>query len=421
MRKIHIITEYVPLFAGMLMLLSSCEHKDLCFDHDPHAPKSEVRIEAEYEKEWQYTYEGSTDWKNYPTWQESFGMEYDALRPGIPDGLRMQVYNADGSDEIVNIAPEGEVVYMRPGEHSLLFYNNDTEYIVFDEMQSFASAKATTRTRTRSSYLGNSYMDTKNENTVNQPDMLYGSYMESYVAERSTETDVIPVTMHPLVFTYLVRYEFSHGLEYVSLARGALAGMAQAVWLNSGRTSDEAATVLYDCTVEDFGTQALVRSFGIPDFPNEHYGTRAGRKYGLNLEVRLKNGKIKSFDFDVTDQVAAQPQGGVIVVKGIEPCVKNWKKPITLARHAYGDVYKNTEMIIPGPGKVELVYTAADGTEERALVHDARAADVHRARADRQAHDALTGLAVQLGSPGDELTDGAGDALARDLPLRGQL
>ena len=59
-----------------------------------------------------------------------------------------------------------------------------------------------------------------------------------------------------------------------------------------------------------------------------------------------------------------------IVVKGIEPCVKNWKKPITLARHAYGDVYKNTEMIIPGPGKVELVYTAQDGTETRELVHN---------------------------------------------------
>lgn len=168
MKRIYTVMEYVPLLAGMLMLLSSCEHKDLCFDHDVHAPKSEVRIEAEYEKEWQYTYENGTDWKNYPTWQESFGMEYDALRPGIPDGLRVQVYNADGSDEIINIAPEGDVVYMRPGEHSLLFYNNDTEYIVFDKMQSFASAKATTRTRTRSSYLGNSYMDTKNENTVNQ-------------------------------------------------------------------------------------------------------------------------------------------------------------------------------------------------------------------------------------------------------------
>ena len=62
--------------------------------------------------------------------------------------------------------------------------------------------------------------------------------------------------------------------------------------------------------------------------------------------------------------------GAPIVVKGIDPCVRNWKKPITIARHAYGDVYKNTEMVIPGPGKVELVYTAEDGTETRELVHN---------------------------------------------------
>lgn len=65
-----------------------------------------------------------------------------------------------------------------------------------------------------------------------------------------------------------------------------------------------------------------------------------------------------------------------IVVKGIEPCVKNWKKPITIARHAYGDVYKNTEMKIPAAGKVELVYTAADGSETRALVHEFDSAGV---------------------------------------------
>ena len=59
-----------------------------------------------------------------------------------------------------------------------------------------------------------------------------------------------------------------------------------------------------------------------------------------------------------------------IVVKGIEPCVKNWKKPITIARHAYGDVYKNTEMKVPGPGKVALVYTAEDGTQTKELVFD---------------------------------------------------
>ncbi len=60
-----------------------------------------------------------------------------------------------------------------------------------------------------------------------------------------------------------------------------------------------------------------------------------------------------------------------IVVKGIEPCVKNWKKPITIARHAYGDVYKNTEMKIPGPGKVELgIHGRRRNTETRELVHN---------------------------------------------------
>ncbi len=59
-----------------------------------------------------------------------------------------------------------------------------------------------------------------------------------------------------------------------------------------------------------------------------------------------------------------------IVVKGIEPCVKNWVKPITLARHAYGDVYKNSEIQIPGAGKAELVFTAEDGTEIRETIHE---------------------------------------------------
>ena len=59
-----------------------------------------------------------------------------------------------------------------------------------------------------------------------------------------------------------------------------------------------------------------------------------------------------------------------IQVKGIEQCVKNWKKPITLARHAYGDVYKNVEIKVPGKGKAELVFTAEDGTEMRETIHE---------------------------------------------------
>ena len=59
-----------------------------------------------------------------------------------------------------------------------------------------------------------------------------------------------------------------------------------------------------------------------------------------------------------------------ITVKGIEPNVRSWKKPITIARHAYGDVYKGSEMKIPGAGKCEIVYTAEDGSETRELIHN---------------------------------------------------
>ncbi|MDO4798018.1 MAG: NADP-dependent isocitrate dehydrogenase [Coriobacteriales bacterium] len=66
-----------------------------------------------------------------------------------------------------------------------------------------------------------------------------------------------------------------------------------------------------------------------------------------------------------------------IVVRGIDPYVRTWKKPITIARHAYGDVYKNTELRVEGPGTVELVYTPADGGEPvRSLVHDFAGAGV---------------------------------------------
>jgi isocitrate dehydrogenase len=59
-----------------------------------------------------------------------------------------------------------------------------------------------------------------------------------------------------------------------------------------------------------------------------------------------------------------------IIVKGIEPLVKNWKKPITIARHAYGDVYKNVEIKVPGAGKAELVFTAEDGTVTKETIHE---------------------------------------------------
>ncbi|SET92061.1 NADP-dependent isocitrate dehydrogenase [Lacrimispora sphenoides] len=86
------------------------------------------------------------------------------------------------------------------------------------------------------------------------------------------------------------------------------------------------------------------------------------KEYSLKEMWKSPNGTIRAI---LDGTVFRAP----IVVKGIEPCVMNWKKPITIARHAYGDVYKGSEMKIPGTGKVELVYTAEDGSETRELVH----------------------------------------------------
>ena len=114
----------------------------------------------------------------------------------------------------------------------------------------------------------------------------------------------------------------------------------------------------------------------------------ATKKYGVAVkcatitpnEARMTEYNLKEMWKSPNGTIRAMLDGTVfrapIVVKGIEPCVKNWKKPITLARHAYGDVYKNTEMIIDAPGKVELVYTAEDGTEKRELIHQFNGAGI---------------------------------------------
>ncbi len=84
-------------------------------------------------------------------------------------------------------------------------------------------------------------------------------------------------------------------------------------------------------------------------------------EYGLKQMWKSPNGTIRAI---LDGTVFRAP----VVVKGVSPCVRNWEKPITIARHAYGDVYKNTEYRVPGPGKAELCFTGADGAEIRQTI-----------------------------------------------------
>ena len=114
----------------------------------------------------------------------------------------------------------------------------------------------------------------------------------------------------------------------------------------------------------------------------------ATKKYGVAVKCATITPNAARMDEYHLKEMWKSPNGTIraildgtvfrapIIVKGIEPCVKNWKKPITIARHAYGDVYKATEMKIPGAGKVELVYTAEDGSETREVIHNFTGAGV---------------------------------------------
>lgn len=307
------------IIASLIILLASCTHKDLCFDHDIHSPKVEYILDLSFDCEWEYNVESNIDWQK--EWSEKYGIDYDDIRPSEPEGVRVHVYNEDDQTETVrNLTKENSTIrFNKEGHYDLLFYNNDTEYIVFEDLESFGSAYATTRGLTRSTYKGNSLMTRADkEVTVNQPDMLFGAYVNSLYVERSIAADTLEVHLRPLVYTYLIRFEVDKGAEHVSLARGALAGMAKGVNLGNGRTTEDIATVMFECDmIGAFGIQALVRSFGIPDYPNPNY-TKGGSQYCLNLEVRLKNGKTQIHEFDITDQIENQPHGGVIIIDGIE-------------------------------------------------------------------------------------------------------
>ncbi|WP_077533559.1 NADP-dependent isocitrate dehydrogenase [Massiliimalia massiliensis] len=87
------------------------------------------------------------------------------------------------------------------------------------------------------------------------------------------------------------------------------------------------------------------------------------KEYNLSEMWKSPNGTIRAI---LDGTVFRTP----IIVKGITPYIPTWTKPITIARHAYGDVYKNTEMAVDGGSKAELVVTKADGSEERSLIHD---------------------------------------------------
>ena len=109
---------------------------------------------------------------------------------------------------------------------------------------------------------------------------------------------------------------------------------------------------------------------------------QATKKYGVAVKCATITPNAARMDEYHLKEMWKSPNGTIraildgtvfrtpIIVKGITPYIPTWTKPITIARHAYGDVYKNTEMVVKAGSKAELVVTDKDGNETRSLIHD---------------------------------------------------
>ena len=306
---------YTYLLCGLVILLSlsSCR-KELCYDHYPA-----IDLNFSWEQEWERDYGHN----HKATWDPALHRyENDDLRPDVPEWVKMVRYYDDGHIAERFFTPDGAKFEVETGAKcSFLFYNGDTEYIILSDVASLHDARATATSRSRG---GSALQDLKGlhqtSRTTNPPDVIYSAYVEDVPGIMNHEVKHMPTKMQPLVYTYLVTFEFEHGIEYVALARGALGGMAEGVYLRTGVTTDEPSIILFDCDIHSDACRSQVRSFGIPGFPDSYFGRGTSEPPGpfsLNLEVKLTNGKTTDYTFDITDQIQNQPRGCVIRVGGI--------------------------------------------------------------------------------------------------------
>lgn len=302
-----------PIVLLLMVTFTSCR-QEICYDHFPA-----IDLNFAWELEWERDY----GMNHKLTWDPATHRYlYDDLRPSEPEWIKMVKYYDDGHIVEKFFNPDGDIFEVPANDQcSMLFYNGDTEYIILSDVASLQEARATATTRTRSGSSLQAMRDMYQvSRTTNPPDVIYSAFVQEAASAQVHEVKPMSVKMQPLVYTYLITYEFEHGIEHIYDARGALGGMAEGVYLRTGVTTEQSSIILFDCDVNSDACRCQVRSFGIPGFPDSYFGRTEGVNTGpfsLNLEVKLKNGKTKEFDFDITDQMQNQPRGGVIKVSGL--------------------------------------------------------------------------------------------------------
>lgn len=302
----------------IIALIATGCRKELIYEVEEVVPGYRMEFDIDWTLDWELS--NGFNWSE--NWEDGlFDESYEDYRPKRPDGFGVVLYDL-AEDYVYNreihLPAEGDnKVTVDESTRAVLFYSDDSECINLSDMSRPHTAYASTGTRTRSSYSKRH----AEERTVTPPDMLYGAYLEIDDLKKQEGYQQYKVSFKPLVYGYVIRFAVDTNKEQISLARGALAGMAEGIYLKDGRTSETAATLLFDCDLKSYGVGTQLMTFGIPGHSLDGVSRADGdsdRRYDLSLEILLRNGEILNYDFDVTDQVKNQPRGGVILIDGID-------------------------------------------------------------------------------------------------------
>lgn len=317
---------------AFVISLSGCR-KDLVYEteFEPETPKNGVSLDIDWELEWEYGvgYDWNSNWENVGA-----DNDYDYFRPKKPEGIAVILYDGEmdgyNYNRELHLPASGGTISLDESTKAILLYNDDSDYIMLNNLSSPHTAYAATRTSDRSSR-GSIEDFHSQERTMNAPDILYSAFKEFNEKDFNQE-EKNKITLKPLVYGYVIRFYIPENREYISQARGAIAGLAESIYLKEGKSSVSKAVIPFDCTLTSYGAGVQVMTFGVPNDHND-----GNNRYDINLELKFKNGKTMSFDFDITDQMEHQPTGGVIFLEdikipdalvksgsGFETDVENW-------------------------------------------------------------------------------------------------
>lgn len=295
------------------LTLASCDHKDLWVIDETGIDGYKVKLD--YLLEWHRPYTATASdstWLGWiDNWPDDIAYNPDSLEPSRPRYCRMIVENGTRQKMTIFDGDSGVASSLTAGMQ-MLFYNVDTEYIVYSHKDNLSTLTASTNV---SDGILTAVVDTidslQNEAVYKQPDVVFSSDIVRF-SDSIMVDNTIHVVLHPLVWSYVVDVRIGENLSNVSRAYGYMTRLAKSVKVAEHATNDDTMTVGFAMDINSTGVSAIVKSFGIPRY-NPHSPTLPPAP-GCRLIVilTLDNGKKVVQEWNIDNQILAQPAGGLI-------------------------------------------------------------------------------------------------------------